>query len=116
MKTKFSFQFLVAMVAGIFMSVSVFAQDLPVTGTVIDDFGEPVLGANVVIKGTANGATTDLDGNFSFRAPKGSTIVISFIGYKAAGGFRTPRRRGSHRLRCSSQERLDGLGYRNETR
>ena len=83
MKTKFSFQFLVAMVAGIFMSVSVFAQDLPVTGTVIDDFGEPVLGANVVVKGTANGATTDLDGNFSFRAPKGSTIVISFIGYKA---------------------------------
>ena len=65
------------------MSVSVFAQDLPVTGTVIDDFGEPVLGANVVVKGTANGATTDLDGNFSFRAPKGSTIVISFIGYKA---------------------------------
>ena len=83
MKTKFSFQFLVAMVAGIFMSVSVFAQDLPVTGTVIDDFGEPVLGANVVVKGTANGATTDLDGNFSFRAPKGSTIVISFIGYRA---------------------------------
>ena len=65
------------------MSVSVFAQDLPVTGTVIDDFGEPVLGANVVVKGTANGATTYLDGNFTFRAPKGSTIVISFIGYKA---------------------------------
>lgn len=64
------------------MSVSVYAQDLTVTGTVIDDFGEPVLGANVVVKGTTNGATTDLDGNFSFKAPKGSTVVISFIGYK----------------------------------
>lgn len=64
------------------MSASVYAQDLTVTGTVIDDFGEPVLGANVVVKGTTNGATTDLDGNFSFKAPKGSTVVISFIGYK----------------------------------
>ena len=65
------------------MTVSVYAQDLDVTGTVIDDFGEPVLGANVVVKGTANGATTDLDGNFSFKAPKGSVIVISFIGYSS---------------------------------
>ena len=63
------------------MSASVYAQDLTVTGTVIDDFGEPVLGANVVVKGTTNGATTDLDGNFSFKAPKGSVLVISFIGY-----------------------------------
>ena len=81
MKTKFNFRFLLAMLVGIFMSANVFAQDLPVTGTIIDDFGEPVLGANVVVKGTTNGATTDLDGNFSFKAPKGSTIVISFIGY-----------------------------------
>lgn len=63
------------------MSANVLAQDLPVTGTVIDDFGDPVLGANVVVKGTGIGATTDIDGNFSFNAPKGSTIVVSFIGY-----------------------------------
>ena len=81
MKTKFNFRFLLATLIGIFMSVNVFAQDIPVTGTVIDDLGEPVLGANVVVKGTTNGATTDLDGNFSFKAPKGSTIVVSFIGY-----------------------------------
>ena len=82
MNLKQTFKALTAMVVGLLMTVSVFAQDLVVSGTVVDDFGEPVLGANVVVKGTTNGATTDLDGNFSFKAPKGSTVVITFIGYK----------------------------------
>ena len=82
MNLKQTFKAPATMVVGLLMTVSVYAQDLEVTGTVIDDFGEPVLGANVVVKGTANGATTDLDGNFSFKAPKGSTVVISFIGYQ----------------------------------
>ncbi len=83
MKTKFNFRFLLAMLVGIFMSVNVMAQDLPVSGTVLDDMGEPVLGANVVVKGTGTGATTNLDGHFSFKAPKGSTLVVTFIGYKS---------------------------------
>lgn len=83
MKTKFNFRFLVALFVGIFMSVNVYAQDINVSGTVIDDFGEPVLGANVVVKGTTIGATTDLDGNYSLKAPKGSTLIVSFIGYKS---------------------------------
>ena len=58
-----------------------FAQNLNVTGTVIDDLGEPVMGASVVQKGTTNGCTTDLDGNFTLSVPKGSTLVISFVGY-----------------------------------
>lgn len=57
-----------------------FAQNA-VTGTVVDDLGEPVMGASVVQKGTTNGCTTDLDGNFSLNVPKGSTLVISFVGY-----------------------------------
>jgi len=82
MKAKFNFRFLVAMLLGIFMSVNVFAQQITITGTVIDNFGDPVLGANVVVKGTTNGATTDLDGNYSLKADKGSTLVVSYIGYK----------------------------------
>lgn len=82
MNAKFNFRFLVAMLLGIFMSVNAFAQQINITGTVIDNFGDPVLGANVVVKGTTNGATTDLDGNYSLKADKGSTLVVSYIGYK----------------------------------
>jgi len=46
-------------------SAFVFAQTKTVTGTVVDEMGEPVIGANVVVVGTTNGATTDIDGNFS---------------------------------------------------
>ena len=42
-----------------------FAQTKTVTGTVVDNYGEPVLGANVIVAGTTNGAVTDFDGNFS---------------------------------------------------
>ena len=50
------------------------------TGTVSDAFG-PVAGANVIQKGTTNGTTTDMDGNFSIEVPANATLQISFIGY-----------------------------------
>lgn len=51
-------------------------------GTVIDATGEPVIGASVVLKGTTQGAITDIDGHFELnQAKKGSVIVVSFIGY-----------------------------------
>ena len=50
-------------------------------GTVIDTNGDPVIGANIVEKGTTNGTTTDVEGNFSINAKSGSTLVITFIGY-----------------------------------
>ena len=46
-------------------STLVFAQTRTVTGTVVDNYGEPVLGANVIVAGTTNGSVTDIDGNFS---------------------------------------------------
>lgn len=53
-----------------------------ISGTVIDELtGEPVIGANVIVKGTMVGTVTDYDGKFSFEAPGGSTLVISYIGY-----------------------------------
>ena len=52
-----------------------------ISGVVTDDKGEPIIGANVIVKGTTNGTITDLDGNFSLEAPDGSTLTISYIGY-----------------------------------
>lgn len=52
------------------------------TGVVVDEIGETVIGASVIIKGTSNGTVTDLDGKFSLPGVKnGDIIVISYIGY-----------------------------------
>ncbi|MDU1904372.1 MAG: TonB-dependent receptor [Dysgonomonas sp.] len=75
---------LIMILACIFASVGLsLAQTTQVTGTVIDDTGETVIGASVVAKGTTVGTVTDLDGKFSLNVPSGTkTIVISLIGYK----------------------------------
>ncbi|MEG0454169.1 MAG: carboxypeptidase-like regulatory domain-containing protein, partial [Bacteroides sp.] len=56
-------------------------QQTAITGTVTDDAGEPIIGASIVIKGAQTGTITDLDGNFKLNAPKGATLIISYIGY-----------------------------------
>lgn len=53
-----------------------------VTGVIVDRMGEPVIGANVVEKGTSNGVVTDIDGNFSILVPDETTLLISYIGFK----------------------------------
>ncbi|WP_321335344.1 TonB-dependent receptor [uncultured Bacteroides sp.] len=68
---------------GLFLSMGAFAQQVSVMGHVKDATGEPVIGANIIVKGTTNGTITDLDGNFSLQVPQNSTIVISFVGYKS---------------------------------
>ena len=52
-----------------------------ITGQVKDALGEPIIGANVVVKGTTNGTITDMDGKFSLNVEKGATLVISYIGF-----------------------------------
>ncbi|MDR1601468.1 MAG: carboxypeptidase-like regulatory domain-containing protein, partial [Tannerella sp.] len=52
-----------------------------ITGTVVDITDEPVIGANVIEKGTTNGTVTDIDGNFSLIVPDNATLQVSFIGY-----------------------------------
>ena len=52
-----------------------------IKGKIVDSNGDPVIGANVMVKGTTNGCITDIDGNFSLKDAKG-TLVISYIGYK----------------------------------
>ena len=65
------------------MCTMAFAQQGTVTGKIIDDLGEPVVGANVVVKGTTVGAISDLDGNFSVNVKdlKKGILVVSFVGY-----------------------------------
>lgn len=63
------------------MNVSWAFAQLTVTGRVQSKSGEPLIGVNVVEKGTTNGTVTDLDGNYSLRTEKGKTLVFSYIGF-----------------------------------
>ncbi len=52
-----------------------------ITGTVTDSNGEPIIGANVVVKGTTNGTVTDINGRYSLEIPENAIIQVSYIGY-----------------------------------
>lgn len=52
-----------------------------ITGQVVDEMGEPIIGASILEMGTTNGTITDLDGNFSLNTKSGATLEISYIGY-----------------------------------
>lgn len=61
--------------------LGVFAQQKIIKGQVLDDRGEPVIGATVMVKGTSGGTITDMDGNFSVAGKVGSTLFISYVGF-----------------------------------
>lgn len=79
MKRNATFKVLLMFIVGLFLSVNTFAQQIVVKDTT----GEPIIGANVIVKGTTNGTITDFDGNFLLNANKGDIIIISFIGYRS---------------------------------
>ena len=54
----------------------------PISGKVLDSNGDPIIGANVLEKGTTNGTITDYDGNFSLEVRSNATLEVSFVGYK----------------------------------
>lgn len=58
-------------------------QAIQVKGQVVDMAGEPVIGANIVVKGTTTGVISDIDGNFILSATKNSVLVVSYIGYQS---------------------------------
>lgn len=64
-------------------SATAMAQNVQVSGTVVDIKGEPIIGATVSVAGTSTGAVTDLDGRFQVNAPKGKTLTITYVGYKS---------------------------------
>lgn len=61
----------------------VYAQNYTLRGNVKDVNNEPLIGVNVVEKGTSTGSVTDINGNFSFSVSEGATIVFSYIGYES---------------------------------
>jgi len=60
---------------------AIFAQSITIKGTITDAEGMPLPAANIIEKGTQNGAVSDFDGLYTISAPKGSTLVYSFIGF-----------------------------------
>jgi hypothetical protein len=59
-------------------SLPALAQNKTVTGTVIDETGEPVIGATVRVEGTQIAAVTDLDGNYTIEVPKDGKLVVHY--------------------------------------
>lgn len=80
MRSKFKWIF--TLLVALTMQFS-FAQEKTVTGVVSDEIG-PIAGANVVVKGTTRGTTTDFDGNFTISAAQGDVLVFSYVGYANA--------------------------------
>ena len=54
---------------------------MAVQGTVVDSSGEPVIGANVIVRGSSAGVATDLDGRFRLDVVPDATLVVSYLGY-----------------------------------
>lgn len=69
-------------VIALFVAIPLFAQNIDVTGKVIDASGEPLIGVTVMVAGSSNGTATDLDGNYALKnVPSKGKITFSYIGY-----------------------------------
>ena len=69
-------------VGGKNIGVQIVSQTKNITGTIIDETGEPMIGVSVLVQGTTTGTVTDLDGKFTLEVPANATLVVSYIGYK----------------------------------
>lgn len=78
MRTKFSG--ILALMLALVVQLT-FAQQKTITGTVSDDTGLPLPGANILIKGTSTGTQSDFDGNYSLTASVGQTLTFSYVGF-----------------------------------
>lgn len=76
MKTIFTLLFVVL------LGFQLHAQSVTISGTVSDDTGLPLPGANVIVKGTSNGTQTDFDGKYSIQAQIGQILVYSYVGFE----------------------------------
>ena len=90
-QVKFMPKRMLALVCGLILSVTAFAQQITVNGNVKDAAGEPIIGATVRVAGQTGGVITDYDGNFQIQANSGATITVSFVGYQDAQVAAAPR-------------------------
>lgn len=84
-------QRMLALICGLILSVTAFAQQITVKGNVVDATGEPIIGATVRVAGQQGGVITDFDGNFQIQANSGATITVSYVGYQEAQVAAAPR-------------------------
>ena len=79
---KWAMKAMLALALLLFSPLGALAQQMTVKGVVKDEMGEPIIGANARVKGTTNGATTDLDGNFVISGVNQNDVIeFSFVGY-----------------------------------
>ena len=81
---------MLALVCGLILSASAFAQQIAVNGHVKDATGEPIIGATIRVVGDAAMAASDFDGNFTIKAKQGAQLTISCIGYQDATATASP--------------------------
>ncbi len=75
-------KYLTLLFIGTMLCLGAYAQSVrTITGTVIDSKGEPIIGANVLVKGTGDGTITDTDGHYSLKTSTNATLLFSFVGY-----------------------------------
>ena len=75
-------RFVLSAAAVLSLTVSAFAQNVAISGKVVDNNNEPIIGAYVVVEGTTLGTSTDIDGAFRINAPSNGTLTFTCIGYK----------------------------------
>jgi ferric enterobactin receptor len=76
-------RFMLSVLMMLFLSVTVMAQNIRVTGKVTDKTGQPIAGAAVVVEGTTIGASTNADGIYNLNAPGSATLLFSFLGLES---------------------------------
>ena len=102
------------------MTGAVFAQRATIKGSVVDENGEPVIGANILVKGTTNGTITDINGNYSLEVEnaKSTVLQISYIGYNSVEEAVKGRNDISFKLEPSvvNLGEVVAIGYGTQTR
>ena len=104
-KVTVSFWRLLLLMVAFNSSLSLFAQTQSVSGIVLDEFGEPMIGVSVLVKGTTTGIITDVDGNFTVSAKNGDVLLVKYLGYKDQEIKIT----GNGRLKITLQEDTQNL-------
>ena len=102
------------------MTGAVFAQKAVIKGNVVDENGEPIIGANILVKGSTNGTITDINGNYSLEVEnaKGAVLQISYIGYNSVEEAIKGRNDVSFKLEPSvvNLGEVVAIGYGTQTR
>lgn len=94
-----------------FVGVAIVVGQTQVGGIVVDESGDPIIGATIQIKGTSQGTVTDVDGNFNLSAPADGVLVISFVGMQAQEVAVSPNLRIVLRSDAELLDELIVVGY-----